>query len=44
MSATMVMLIAWGALILTHWANSKPTLNVKQVIEMVFAAAPFFGC
>jgi hypothetical protein len=37
MSATTVMLIAWGALILTHWANSKPTLDVKQVIEMVFA-------
>jgi len=36
-SATTVMLIAWGALIATHWANNKPTLNVKQVIEMVFA-------
>lgn len=37
MSATTVMLIAWGALIATHWANSEPTLNVRQVIEMVVA-------
>ena len=37
MSATTVMLIAFALLIVTHWANSKPTLNVKTVIEMTFA-------
>jgi len=37
MSATMVFALAWGALILTHWANNKPTISVKQVIEMTFA-------
>lgn len=37
MSATTVMLVAWGALILGHWAHKEPTLTVKQVIEMVFA-------
>ena len=37
MSATVVFAIAWGALILGHWANNKPTINVKQVIEMAFA-------
>lgn len=37
MSATVVFAIAWGALILTHWANNKPTINAKQVIEMAFA-------
>ena len=37
MSATLVLLLAWGALILTHWANNKPTINIKQVIEMTFA-------
>jgi hypothetical protein len=33
----MVMAIAFGALILTHWANNKPTVNQKLVIEMAFA-------
>lgn len=37
MSATMVFALAWGALILGHWANNKPTINVKQVLEMTFA-------
>ena len=37
MSATTVMLIAFGALILGHWANNEPTLSVKVVIEMAFA-------
>ena len=37
MSATLVFLTAWGALILGHWASSKPTVNVKQIIEMTFA-------
>jgi hypothetical protein len=37
MKATMVFLIAWGALVLGHWANNKPTINQKQVIEMAFA-------
>jgi hypothetical protein len=36
-SATTVMLIAFGALILGHWANNEPTLSVKVVIEMAFA-------
>jgi hypothetical protein len=31
------MLVAWGALILSHWAGSKPTVNIRQVIEMVMA-------
>jgi hypothetical protein len=37
MSAVTVFAIAWGALILGHWANNKPTINQKQVIEMAFA-------
>lgn len=37
MSATVVFALAWGALILSHWANNKPTINQKQVIEMAFA-------
>lgn len=37
MSATTVMLIAFGAVILGHWANNEPTLSVKVVIEMAFA-------
>lgn len=37
MSATVVFAIAWGALILSHWSNNKPTINVKQVLEMGFA-------
>lgn len=37
MSATTIMLIAFGALILGHWANNEPTLSVKVVVEMIFA-------
>jgi len=37
MSATVVFALAWGALILGHWANGKPTINVKQLLEMAFA-------
>lgn len=37
MSATTVMLAAWGALILGHWAHKQPTLTVRQVIEMTSA-------
>jgi hypothetical protein len=37
MSATVVFLVAWGLLILAHWANSKPTVNVQQIVEMVVA-------
>ena len=37
MSATTVFLVAWGALILGHWANNEPTINTKQIIEMGFA-------
>lgn len=33
----MVMLIAWGALVLGHWSHNQPTTNARQVIEMVFA-------
>lgn len=33
----MVFVIAWGALILGHWANNKPTINQKQILEMGFA-------
>jgi hypothetical protein len=36
-SATTIMLVAFGALILAHWANNEPTLSVKTVIEMAFA-------
>jgi hypothetical protein len=36
-SAVTIMLAAWGLLILTHWANSEPTINERQIIEMVFA-------
>lgn len=31
------MLLAWALLIIGHWAHGKPTINAKQVIEMVFA-------
>lgn len=37
MRASTMMLVAFGALILGHWANNKPTWNVKLVIEMAFA-------
>ena len=38
MSATTIMLIAWGALILGHWSsNEKAIPNAKQLIEIVFA-------
>ncbi len=37
MSATMVFALAWGVLLLGHWANNKPTTNVKQVLELTFA-------
>lgn len=37
MSATVVFAIAWGALLLGHWANNKPTTSTKQVLEMAFA-------
>lgn len=37
MSATTIMLAAFGLLILTHWANSEPTVNEKLIIEMTFA-------
>lgn len=37
MSATVVFALAWGCLLLGHWAGNKPTTNVKQVIEMAFA-------
>lgn len=39
MTATMIMAVAFGALILGHWANNEPTLSVKLVIEMAFALA-----
>lgn len=37
MSATVVFALAWASLILGHWANNQPTINVKQIIEMAFA-------
>ena len=37
MSATTIMLIAFGALILGHWANNEPTISAKVLAEMVFA-------
>ena len=37
MSATVVFAIAWGALVLGHWANNQPSTNVRQVLEMTFA-------
>jgi hypothetical protein len=37
MSATTVMLIAWGALIVGHWSNNQPTINRTEIIEMAFA-------
>jgi hypothetical protein len=36
-SATTVMIIAFGAMILGHWANNEPTLTVKVTVEMAFA-------
>lgn len=37
MNATTVMLVGFGALVLSHWANNEPTLSVKVVIEMSVA-------
>lgn len=37
MRASTLMMIAFGSLIIGHWANNKPTWNVKMIIEMVFA-------
>jgi hypothetical protein len=37
MSAVTLMLLAWGALILGHWANNQNAVSVKQIVEMVFA-------
>jgi hypothetical protein len=37
MSATTIMLLAWGALILGHWSNNEPTINRTEIIEMAFA-------
>lgn len=37
MNAVTVFAVAWGALLLGHWANNKPTTNTKQIIEMTFA-------
>ena len=37
MSATTVMLLAWGALIIGHWSNNQPTINKTEIIEMSFA-------
>ncbi len=37
MSATTVMLIAFGALILGHWANNEPTISARVLVEMTFA-------
>jgi hypothetical protein len=37
MSGAMIMLVAWGLLIITHWANNKPAINAKQIVEMVVA-------
>lgn len=36
MSATTIMLIAFGALILGHWANNEPAVSAKTVVELVF--------
>lgn len=33
----MVFAIAWGALLLGHWANNQPTTGARQVLEMTFA-------
>ena len=37
MSATTIMLVAFGALILGHWANNEPTISAKVLIEMAVA-------
>lgn len=37
MRATTIMLLAFGTLILTHWANKEPTVSVKLIVEMTFA-------
>lgn len=29
--------LAWGALLLGHWANNQPTTNARQILEMAFA-------
>jgi putative exporter of polyketide antibiotics len=36
-SAVTIMLIAFGALILAHWANNQPTISQTALIEMIFA-------
>lgn len=37
MSATVIMLVTFGCLILGHWANNEPTISAKVLGEMVFA-------
>jgi hypothetical protein len=37
MSATTIMLVAFGALVVGHWANGQPTISRKTLIEMTFA-------
>lgn len=37
MRATTVMLLALGLLVIGHWANNKPSVSVKLVVEFAFA-------
>lgn len=37
MRATTVMLLALGLLVIGHWANNKPSVSVKLVVEFGFA-------
>jgi hypothetical protein len=37
MRASTIMILAIGALIVTHWANNEPTVNSKMVVELTFA-------
>lgn len=36
MRATSIMLLGVGALIFSHWAHNKKTVNTKMVIELAF--------
>lgn len=36
MKPTTIMLLAFGSIVLGHWANGKPAVSVKLVVEMGF--------
>jgi hypothetical protein len=33
---TTIMMVSFGLIVVSHWANKEPTLSVKLIVEMVF--------